>query len=177
MRTRKQLLHEQTRCAQRIQKTLEEANIKLDSVISDIMGLSGRRMIEAIIAGVRNPQRLAQWADRRIKASPKALYDALHGRVTDHHRACGLAPRPSGEVSRLTQRDREDAHLAIRDAQSEEQRRAGAASPGPRPLRFPHSFQASKAENSPCPLEQTSVSLAALELRHTSSMSARILVG
>ena len=86
MRARKQLVREQTRHIQRIQKTLEEANIKLNSVISDIMGLSGRRMIEAMIAGVRNPQKLAQLADRRIKASPKALYDALHGRLTDHHR-------------------------------------------------------------------------------------------
>ena len=86
MRARKQLVREQTRHIQRIQKTLEEANIKLDSVISDIMGLSGRRMIEAMIAGVRDPRKLAQLADRRIKASPKALYDALHGRLTDHHR-------------------------------------------------------------------------------------------
>jgi transposase len=85
-RTRKQLVREQTSHVQRIQKTLEEANIKLDSVISDIMGLSGRRMIEAMIAGVRNPRKLAELADRRIKASPKALYDALHGRLTDHHR-------------------------------------------------------------------------------------------
>jgi transposase len=86
MRARKQLVREQTRQAQRIQKTLEEANIKLDSVISDIMGVSGRRMIEAMIEGVRNPQKLAKLADRGIKASPKALYDALHGRLTDHHR-------------------------------------------------------------------------------------------
>jgi transposase len=86
MRARKQLVREQTRHIQRIQKTLEEANIKLDSVITDIMGLSGRRMIEAMIAGVRNPRKLAELADQRIKASPKALYDALHGRLTDHHR-------------------------------------------------------------------------------------------
>jgi transposase len=86
MRTRKQLVREQTRHTQRIQKTLEEANIKLDSVISDIMGVSGRRMIEAMIAGVRNPQRLAELANRGIKASPKELYDALHGRLTEHHR-------------------------------------------------------------------------------------------
>ena len=86
MRTRKQLVREQTRHVQRIQKTLEEANIKLDSVISDIMGVSGRRMIEAMIAGVRNPQRLAELANRGIKASPKELYDALHGRLTEHHR-------------------------------------------------------------------------------------------
>ena len=86
MRTRKQLGREQTRHIQRMQKTLEEANIKLDSVISEIMGLSGRRMIEAMIAGVRDPRKLAQLADRRIKASPKELYDALHGRLMEHHR-------------------------------------------------------------------------------------------
>jgi transposase len=86
LRARKQLVREQTRHIQRIQKTLEEANIKLDSVITDIMGLSGRRMIEAMIQGVRNPRKLAELADRRIQASPKALYDALHGRLTDHHR-------------------------------------------------------------------------------------------
>jgi len=54
MRTRKQLSREQTRHVQRIQKTLTEANIRLDSVISDIMGWSGRRMIEAMIAGQRH---------------------------------------------------------------------------------------------------------------------------
>jgi transposase len=85
-RTRKQLTSEQTRHVQRIQKTLEEANIKLDSVISEILGVSGRRMIEAMIEGVRNPAKLAALADRRLKASPKQLYDALHGRLTDHHR-------------------------------------------------------------------------------------------
>src|ERR1700719_136648 len=86
MRTRKQIGHEQIRHVQRIQKTLEEANIKLDNVISDILGVSGRRMIEAMIAGVRNPHQLAALAHRGIKASPKELYDALHGRLTDHHR-------------------------------------------------------------------------------------------
>ena len=86
LRARKQLLGEQTRHIQRLQKTLEEANIKLDSVISDIMGVSGRRMIEAMIAGVRNPAKLAALADGRLKAKPKDLYDALHGRLTDHHR-------------------------------------------------------------------------------------------
>src|SRR5262249_30425675 len=69
-----------------LQKTLEEANIKLASVISDILGVNGRRLIEAMIPGVCNPHRLAGLADRRLKASPKQLYDALHGRLTDHHR-------------------------------------------------------------------------------------------
>src|SRR6516225_243504 len=85
-RTRKQLVREQTRHVQRLQKTLEEANIKLDSVVSDIVGVSGRRMIEAMIGGERNPQRLAALADRGLKASPKQLYDALHGRLREHHR-------------------------------------------------------------------------------------------
>ena len=86
LRTRKQLGREQTRHVQRIQKTLAEANIKLDSVLSDIMGASGRRMLEAMIAGVRNPRQLVALASAQIKATPKQLYDALHGRLTDHHR-------------------------------------------------------------------------------------------
>ncbi len=85
-RTRKQLVREQTRHAQRIQKTLAEANIRLDSVLSDIMGASGRRIIEAMIAGVHQPRKLAELASKQIKATPKELYDALHGRLTDHHR-------------------------------------------------------------------------------------------
>jgi transposase len=85
-RTRKQLVREQTRHMQRIEKTLAEANIKLSSVISDIMGASGRRIIRAMIDGVRQPNKLAELAGKQIKATPKELYDALHGRLTDHHR-------------------------------------------------------------------------------------------
>ena len=85
-RTRKQLVREQTRHVQRISRTLAEANIKLDSVISDIMGASGRRIIEAMIRGVRAPRQLAELAGKRLKATPKELYDTLHGRLTDHHR-------------------------------------------------------------------------------------------
>src|SRR6185437_765774 len=85
-RTRKQLVREQTRHVQRIDKTMAEANIKLSSVLSDIMGASGRRIIEAMIAGVRQPKQLAELAGKQIKATPKELYDALHGRLTDHHR-------------------------------------------------------------------------------------------
>jgi len=86
LRTRKQLVRERSRHVQRLQKTLEDANIKLDSVISDVMGLSGRRMIEALIAGESDPEQLAQLAHRRIKATPKELCEALRGRVTRHHR-------------------------------------------------------------------------------------------
>ena len=86
MRTRKQLGREQTRHVQRLQKTLEEANINPGLNPGDIMGVSGRRMIEAMIAGECDPHRLAALADRGIKAAPKALYDALHGRLREHHR-------------------------------------------------------------------------------------------
>ncbi|MFL5280078.1 MAG: IS110 family transposase [Rhodopila sp.] len=86
LRTRTQLTREQTRHIQRLQTTLEEANIKLDTAISDVMGVSGRRMVEAIIAGETNPTVLADLADRRIKASRQALTEALRGRVSEHHR-------------------------------------------------------------------------------------------
>ena len=86
MRARKQLSREQTSHVQRLQKTLEEANIKLDSVISDILGVSGRRMLEAMIAGETDPSTLAALAHRGLKASPEELTAALKGRLTDHHR-------------------------------------------------------------------------------------------
>lgn len=86
LRTRKQLVRERASHTQRLQKTLESANIKLDSVISDILGKSGRAMIEAMLQGETDPERLASLADRRIKASPEQLKEALLGRITKHHR-------------------------------------------------------------------------------------------
>jgi transposase len=86
LRTRKQLVREKSSHILRIQKTLEDANIKLDSVITDIMGLSGRKMIEALIAGEKEPTKLARLADHRVKASQETLREALRGRVTKSHR-------------------------------------------------------------------------------------------
>jgi transposase len=119
MRTRKQLSREQTRHVQRIQKTLEEANIKLDSVLSDIMGASARRMICAMIDGVRDPKKLAALAGKGLKASPKQLYDALHGRVTEHHRF--LLKLHLGQWNALNAAIQEidsqaDAQIALMDA-------------------------------------------------------------
>src|SRR5262249_51714595 len=65
MRTRKQLVREKASHTLRIQKTLEDANIKLDSVITDVIGVSGRKMIEALIAGENDPTKLARLADQR----------------------------------------------------------------------------------------------------------------
>ena len=86
LRTRKQLVRERTGHTQRIQKTLEDANIKLDSVISNIVGISGRRMVEALIDGQTDPETLAALADGRLKATPAELEASLRGRVTAHHR-------------------------------------------------------------------------------------------
>jgi transposase len=86
LRTRKQLVRENSRPILRVQKTLEDANIKLDSVLTDAMGKSGRAIIEALIAGETNPAKLASLADRRVKASQEELREALRGRVRKQHR-------------------------------------------------------------------------------------------
>ncbi len=85
-RTRKQLVRERARHAQRIQKTLEDANIKLTEVIRDILGVSGRAMLEAMVAGETDPERLAGCSNGRLKVSHAELVEALLGRVTAHHR-------------------------------------------------------------------------------------------
>ena len=86
LRTRKQLGRQQSSHIKRLQKTLESANVKLDSVITDIVGKSGRAIIQALIAGETDPVKLAALADRRIKASAQELREALRGRLTNHHR-------------------------------------------------------------------------------------------
>jgi transposase len=85
-RQRSQLIAETARVTQRIQKVLEDANIKLASVATDVMGMSGRDMLRALIAGQTDAKKLAELARGRLKAKIPALKKALHGRVTDHHR-------------------------------------------------------------------------------------------
>ena len=85
-RTRKQLVQEHTRHVQRIQKTLEDANIKLDNVLTQILGASGRAILQALIAGETEPQKLAELAHPGVKASREQLAEALRGRVTKNHR-------------------------------------------------------------------------------------------
>lgn len=84
-RTRKQLVREIGRHTQRLQKILEDANIKLTETISDIRGRSGRAILEAIINGETDPEQLIA-RTHGLKASHTQLVDALHGRVTPHHR-------------------------------------------------------------------------------------------
>jgi transposase len=86
LRTRKQLVREQSSHVQRLQKTLEDANLKLASVLTDIMGLSGRAILEALVAGETDPEKLLALVHRRVKAEPAQLRAALSGRVDDSHR-------------------------------------------------------------------------------------------
>ena len=84
-RTRTAVTRERSREAQRLEKLLEDAGIKLSAVASDILGVSGRAMLEALIAGDRNPAALADLAKRRLRSKIPALTQALTGRFTDHH--------------------------------------------------------------------------------------------
>lgn len=85
-RHRAKVIGEQATVANRIQKTLEDANIKLASVATDVMGVSGRAMLKAIISGQEDPKVLADLAVRRLRGKIPQLKLALEGRVTEHHR-------------------------------------------------------------------------------------------
>lgn len=85
-RTRKQLVREIARHTQRIQKLLEDANVKLTEALSDILGASGRAILRALIAGETDPERLTDLTKGRLKASRSQLVEVLQGRVTAHHR-------------------------------------------------------------------------------------------
>jgi len=84
-RYRKRLIQAHTSECQRIQKTLEDAGIKLDSVASDVLGVSGRAMLTALVGGERDPRVLAELAKGRLRKKIPALRQALRGRFTDHH--------------------------------------------------------------------------------------------
>ena len=77
------LSQETTDVANRIQKVLEDANVKLGSVASDVLGVSGRAMLEAIVEGEQDPTRLAEMARRRLRKKIPELRVALEGRIRD----------------------------------------------------------------------------------------------
>lgn len=85
-RYRATLIHDRARCANRVQKVLEDTNIKLASVVSDIQGVSARAMLRAILAGETNPATLADLARGRLREKRDQLLPALEGHVRDHHR-------------------------------------------------------------------------------------------
>jgi len=122
LRTRKQLVREQSSHVQRLQKTLEDANLKLASVLTDIMGLSGRAVLEALVAGETDPDRLLALVHRRVKAEPARLRAALSGRVGKSHRfLLGLhlgqydaLAKALGEIDAEVERDLDPFRDAVR---------------------------------------------------------------
>ena len=128
-RLRTDLTHDRSRQVQRLEKLLEDALIKLSAVATDIMGVSGRAMIEALIAGQRDPKVLAGLARGRMKTKHSALVAALDGRFDDHH--AELARMLLDQIDALTtQIDTLTAHIdqllaAMPDAQPVDPRPAG----------------------------------------------------
>jgi transposase len=101
-RARFDLVEDRTRVKQRIEKLLEDALIKISAVLTDLLGVSGRAMIEALIAGQRSPKVLAELARGRARTRRADLERALHGRFTDHH--ARLARLLLGQLDELTAR-------------------------------------------------------------------------
>jgi len=85
-RYRSTFIRERVNLVNRIQKLLEDANIKLAGVATDVMGKSGRAMLDALIAGITEPELLAALAKGRLRAKREQLLKALEGRVKPHHR-------------------------------------------------------------------------------------------
>jgi transposase len=112
-RYRSKVIGERVRETQRIQKLLEDAGIKLDSVATDVLGKSCRNMLEALIAGERDPEVLAEMAMTRMRPKIGVLREALVGRFDDHHAVLlrmhldhvdelvAMEARLDGEVDRL----------------------------------------------------------------------------
>jgi transposase len=118
-RGRAKLVDQTTAVANRIHAVLHDANIKLGSVASDVLGVSGRAMLQAIVAGDTDPQRLADLARRSLRRKLPELRLALEGRVTAHHRF--LLQRLLGQLTFL------EAEIALYDARVEEAARPFAA--------------------------------------------------
>ena len=108
-RTRTTLVRERSREIQRLEKLLEDAGIKLSSVATDITGVSGRAMLEALIEGERDPAILAELAQRRLRSKIPELTEALTGRFREHHAFLArlhlnLIDQHSAAISELTMR-------------------------------------------------------------------------
>jgi transposase len=85
-RTRKQLVRQVTRHTLRIQKTLEDAQLKITGIVSDLLGASGRAILRGLIAGETDPTRLLARTTGRLRAPRERLLDGLQGVVREHHR-------------------------------------------------------------------------------------------
>jgi transposase len=109
IRYRKRLIQAHASEGQRIQKTLEDAGIKLDSVAADVLGVSGRAMLTALVGGERDPQVLAELPKGRLRNKLPQLRQALRGRFGDHHAllvrlALGHLEQLEGAIAALDRR-------------------------------------------------------------------------
>ena len=120
-RTRKQLVREMSQHSLRIQKILEDANLKLGSVLSNVLGRSGVAMLEAIIQGEADPEKLADLAQGNARKKRAELIEALRGRVTAHHRTM---LKLHLDVIRSLQRTLEELDAAVGKALTSIQERA-----------------------------------------------------
>ena len=108
-RTRTAVTRERTREIQRLEKLLEDAGIKLSSVVSELTGVSGRAMLEALIAGDTDPVAMAELAQKRMRVKIPQLTEALYGRFTSHHAFLtrmhlGLIDQHTAAIEQLTNR-------------------------------------------------------------------------
>src|SRR5213593_1620272 len=110
-RLRKTLIRERGHHVNRIAKTLELANIKLGSVVTDIMGATGRAILQALSIGRDDPEYLAAWAQGRLRKKQAALREAVAGRLTPHY--AFLLRQPLSLIEAL------DAPLATLETQIE----------------------------------------------------------
>lgn len=111
-RQRSQMLGDRARVVNRVQKVLEDANIKLASVATDIMGKSGRAILDALVEGKLNPAQMAELVHKRMEAKKPALREALSGRVTAHHRF--MLRQLLGQIDEI------DSRIEMFDARIEE---------------------------------------------------------
>jgi transposase len=138
-RLRADLTGERSRHKQRLEKLLEDALIKLSTVATDIFGVSGRAMLEALIAGQRNPKVLAELARGRLRGKHAALVEALTGRFDDHHAFVARMlleqiDALSGQIDQLTARI-EEAIGAVPAAQPPAPGLGAAGHAGSKPAR------------------------------------------
>ena len=121
-RYRKRMIQAHTSECQRIQKTLEDAGIKLDSVASDVLGVSGRAMLAALVRGERDPELLAELARGVLRRKLPALRQALRGRFSEHHALLiGLALEHTAHLEAVITRldERVDALFASSTSQGD----------------------------------------------------------
>ncbi len=125
VRNRRRAISDRARCVQHMQKAMQQMNLKLDSVVSDIAGQTGMAIIEAIVAGERDGERLARFRHGRIKASGETIAAALEGNWREEHlftlaQALESYRHYDGQIRRLEERIAQVADRLAADGSDDE---------------------------------------------------------